>query len=92
MARVAYTENDVNLVARMMRAEAEGEGQLGMLMVGNVIVNRLVANCLDFRDLRSIYDVIFQIQGGNYSFEAVQKGNVFYNRARGVEKRLAKRV
>lgn len=92
MARVAYTDNDVDLVARMMRAEAEGEGQLGMLMVGNVIVNRLVADCADFNDLRSISDVIFQIQGGNYSFEAVQKGNVFYNRARGIEKRLAKRV
>ncbi|AIF45003.1 cell wall hydrolase [Virgibacillus sp. SK37] len=92
MTRVAYTDSDVDLVARMMRAEAEGEGQLGMLMVGNVIVNRLIANCLDFKDLRSIYDVIFQIQGGNYSFEAVQKGNVFYNRARGVEKKLARRV
>lgn len=92
MARVAYTDNDVDLVARMMRAEAEGEGQLGMLMVGNVIVNRLVADCPDFIDLRSISDVIFQIQGGNYSFEAVQKGNVFYNRARGVEKKLAKRT
>ncbi|MDY0409343.1 cell wall hydrolase [Virgibacillus soli] len=92
MARVAYTDSDVDLVARMMRAEAEGEGQLGMLMVGNVIVNRLVANCADFKDLRSISDVIFQIQGGNYSFEAVQKGNVFYNRARDVERRLAKRA
>src|SRR5690625_1088816 len=92
MARVPYTEKDVELVARMMRAEAEGEGKLGMLMVGNVIVNRLVADCLDFNDLRSISDVIFQIQGGNYSFEAVQKGNVFYNRAREVEKRLARDV
>lgn len=92
MARVKYTDNDVDLVARMMRAEAEGEGQLGMLMVGNVIVNRLVADCLDFGQLRSIPDVIFQIQGGNYSFEAVQKGNVFYNRAREVERRLARKV
>ena len=90
MARVAYTEKDVNLVARMMRAEAEGEGKLGMLMVGNVIVNRAIADCLDFNELRSISDVIFHVQGGNYSFEAVQKGNLFYNRARGVEKRLAR--
>jgi len=92
MGRVAYTEKDVDLVARMMRAEAEGEGKLGMLMVGNVIVNRLVADCADFNELRTIDDVIFQIQGGNYSFEAVQKGNVFYNRARDVEKRLARQV
>ena len=82
MPRVKYRNSDVDLVARMMRAEAEGEGNQGMLYVGNVIVNRLVANCLDFEDLRSIDDVIFQIQGGNYSFEAVQKGNSFYQRAR----------
>src|SRR5690625_7577926 len=76
----------------MMRVVAEGDGQLGILMFGNVIVNRLFADCPNFIDLRSISDVIFQIQGGNYSFEAVQKGNVFYNRARGVEKKLAKRT
>lgn len=92
MTRVKYTSNDVNLVARMMRAEAEGEGRLGMLMVGNVIVNRAKANCLDFKDLRTISDVIYQVQGGNYSFEAVQKGNLFYNRARGVEKKLAEQI
>jgi N-acetylmuramoyl-L-alanine amidase len=92
MPRVKYVDSDVALIARMMRAEAEGEGPLGMLMVGNVVVNRLKANCLDFKDLRSVRDVIFQIQGGNYSFEAVQKGNVFYNRARSKEKRLAKQT
>ena len=69
-------------MARMMRAEAEGEGKQGMLYVGNVIVNRLKADCLDFKDLRTISRVIYQVQGGNYSFEAVQKGNVFYQRAR----------
>ncbi|MEH7386967.1 cell wall hydrolase [Bacillus sp. JJ1521] len=92
MARVKYTEADVNLVARMMRAEAEAEGRLGMLMVGNVIVNRAVAECLDFKDVRSIREVIFQVQGGNYSFEAVQKGNLFYNPAREVEKKLARQT
>jgi len=92
VARVKYTDSDVDLVARMMRAEAEGEGKQGMLMVGNVIVNRSKADCLDFKDVRTISQVIYQVQGGNYSFEAVQKGNVFYNRARGVEKRLAKQT
>ncbi|MGP4060305.1 cell wall hydrolase [Halobacillus sp. H74] len=91
MARVKYTDSDVALMARMMRAEAEGEGKLGMLFVGNIIVNRASADCLDFRDIRTISDVIYQVQGGNYSFEAVQKGNLFYNRARSVEKRLAEK-
>lgn len=92
MARVKHTDKDVDLVARMMRAEAEGEGRLGMLMVGNVIVNRAVADCLDFKDVRTIRDVIFQVQGGNYSFEAVQKGNLFYNPAREVERKLARKT
>ncbi|MFD1739535.1 cell wall hydrolase [Bacillus salitolerans] len=92
MPRVQYTDADVDLMARMMRAEAEGEGKLGMLMVGNVIVNRRKANCGDFEGLRTIRQVIYQVQGGNYSFEAVQKGNVFYNRARDVEKRLARQT
>ncbi|RKJ36357.1 cell wall hydrolase, partial [Butyricicoccus sp. 1XD8-22] len=50
MPRVKYRDNDVDIIARMMRAEAEGEGNQGMLYVGNVIVNRLVADCIDFRD------------------------------------------
>ena len=90
MARVAYRSADIDLMARMMRAEAEGEGKQGMLYVGNVIVNRVVADCPDFKDLRTIEQVIFQVQGGNYSFEAVQKGNVFYQRARESERRLAR--
>lgn len=90
MPRVNYRSYEVDEMARMMRAEAEGEGKQGMLYVGNVIVNRAKADCLDFKDVRTIHDVIFQIQGGNYSFEAVQKGNVFYQRARTSEKRLAK--
>lgn len=43
-----------------MRAEALAEGDLGMLMVGNVVVNRAIANCLDFKDTRTITDVIYQ--------------------------------
>ena len=92
MPRAKYRSSDVSLMARMLRAEAEGEGKLGMLLVGNVIVNRLRADCLDFKGLRTVPQVIFQVQGGNYSFEAVQKGNVFYQAARSVEKRLAKKT
>jgi N-acetylmuramoyl-L-alanine amidase len=90
MPRVKYKSHEIDEMARMMRAEAEGEGKQGMLYVGNVIVNRVVADCPDFKHLTTIHDVIFHVQGGNYSFEAVQKGNVFYQRARSVEKRLAK--
>lgn len=71
-----------------MRAEAEGEGELGMLMVGNVGVNRVLADCLDFKDIRSIQRMVYQQPGG---FEAVQK-SYFYQRARDKEVRLARRA
>ncbi|MDD2421760.1 MAG: cell wall hydrolase [Heliobacteriaceae bacterium] len=88
MAVVKAREADIALLARLMRAEAEGEGDLGMLMVGNVGVNRVRGDCLDFKNIRSISQMVFQSPGG---FEAVQK-SYFYQRARDKDKRLAKRV
>lgn len=79
MTRVRHTSKDIDLIARMMRAEAEGEGRLGMLMVGNVIVNRAVADCLDFREVRTSKKTSTKVQGGNFSFEAVQKEICFTN-------------
>ena len=43
MSIVSYTSKERDLLARLMRAEAVGEGDLGMLMVGNVGVNRTMA-------------------------------------------------
>ena len=64
MSIISYTSKERNLLARLMRAEALGEGDLGMLMVGNVILNRALADCLTFRNIRSITDVIYQSPGG----------------------------
>ena len=61
---VKYTEKELDLLARLMRAEALGEGSLGMLMVGNVGVNRVIADCLDFKKIRSITNMIYQSPGG----------------------------
>lgn len=88
MAVISTTEADIKLLARLIRAEAEGEGNLGMLMVGNVGVNRVRADCLDFRDVRNLKQMVFQSPGG---FEATQKG-YFYQPARQSEIRLARRV
>lgn len=33
-------------------------------MVGNVIVNRALADCLDFQNVRTITGVVFQNPGG----------------------------
>ena len=88
MGVIAYNEEDVKLLARLMRAEAEGEGQQGMLMVGNVGVNRVRGNCLDFRKIRNLRQMVYQNPGG---FEATQKG-YFYQRAREQDIALARRT
>ena len=48
---VKYTTKEKELLARLMRAEAVGEGNLGMLMVGNVGINRVLADCLTFKNI-----------------------------------------
>ena len=88
MAVIAHNTAEVDLLARLIRAEAESDGNLGMLMVGNVGVNRVRADCLDFKDIRTITQMVYQSPGG---FEATQKG-YFYQPARENERRLARRV
>ena len=51
---VKYTQKEMELLARLMRAEALGEGNLGMLMVGNVGVDRVLADCLTFKDITTV--------------------------------------
>ena len=57
---IQYTAKEKELLARIMRAEALAEGDLGMLMVGNVVVNRALANCYTFKKINTIYDAIYQ--------------------------------
>ena len=84
---VAHNEQEVKLLARLIRAEAESEGNLGMLMVGNVGINRVLANCLDFKNITSIQQMVFQRPGG---FEATLF-SFFYQPARTHEIKLARR-
>ena len=87
MAVVKHTNEEVALLARLMRAEAEGDGKLGMLLVGNVGVNRVRARCLDFKNINTVSKMVYQRPGG---FEATTK-NYFYQAAREVDKKLARR-
>lgn len=84
---INYTDNDLDLLARIMRAEALNEGDLGMLMVGNIVANRALVDCYIFKGISSIYDVIYQpnqFSGTNSS--------LFYGAATTTEKQLAKRI
>lgn len=85
---VKYTDKERDTLARLMRAEAVGEGNLGMLMVGNVVVNRTLADCLTFKDLRTVTQTIYQEPGG---FSGVNSP-LFYSNPTTHEKELADRV
>ncbi len=61
---VAYTSKELDLLARLMRAEAVGEGDYGMLMVGNVGVNRVLTDCYTFKNIKTITQMIYQNPGG----------------------------
>jgi len=88
MAVIKYREDELDMLARLLRAEAEGEGELGMLLVGNVGVNRVRVDCSDFKNIRTLNQMIYQSPGG---FEAVQKP-YFYQKARERDKRIARRA
>lgn len=88
MGIIQYTSKERDLLARLMRAEAIGEGDLGMLMVGNVTVNRAIANCLTFKDIRTVSEAIYQNPGG---FSGVNS-SLFYSNPTTKEQGLADRV
>lgn len=84
---VNYTAKELDLMARLMRAEALSDGNEGMLMVGNVIVNRAIGTCDLFTNVRSIYDVVYQSPGGFVGTNS----NLFQSSSTTREKNLAKR-
>ena len=84
---IKYNNKEIDLLAKIMRAEALAEGNLGMLMVGNVVVNRAIANCLTFKNIRTITDARYQ----KNQFVGT-KSPLFNSTPTTTEKNLAKRV
>ena len=85
---IKYNTKELELLARLMRAEATGEGNLGMLMVSNVGINRIIADCLDFKNIRSIPDMIYQTPGGFSGKDSP----LFFSNPTTKEKQLAERT
>lgn len=85
---INYTSKEKELLARIIRAEAIGEGDLGMLMVGNVVVNRALANCLTFKNTRTITEVLYQNPGG---FSGINSP-LFFSNPTTIEQNLAERI
>ena len=87
MSIIKYTDNERNLLARIMRAEALGEGNLGMLMVGNIVVNRVLADCYTFKNIKTINDAIYQ----KNQFSGTTT-SLFYGNPTTLQKNLADRI
>lgn len=84
---IEYTATELDLLARIMRAEALSDGELAMLMVGNVVANRVLADCLTFKNVNNVNDVVYQanqFSGTNNS--------LFNSKATTYEKNLAERI
>ena len=60
MARIYIYRKRSRIIGEIDKSEALGEGEEGMLLVGNVVVNRVVANCDIFRNVRTISEVVYQ--------------------------------
>lgn len=69
---INYTQSDVDLLARLITAEAEGEPYNGKLAVGAVVLNRVKSNLFP----NSISSVIYQTVNGYYQFTPVLNGYI----------------
>jgi N-acetylmuramoyl-L-alanine amidase len=84
---INYTDAELDELARIMRSEALSDGDLAMLMVGNVVVNRVLANCLTFKYITSVDDAI------NQPNQFVGTSSSLYQaKSTSYEKELAKRI
>lgn len=84
---ISYSTAELELLARIMRAEALNEGELGMLMVGNVVINRVLADCLTFKNINTVTEAIYQ----KNQFVGTS-GSLFQARPTTKEKELAERI
>lgn len=69
---IPYTTAEVDLLARLISAEAKGESYDTMVAVGGVVVNRVQSSEWP----NTISAVINHVSGGYYQFTPVKNGNI----------------
>jgi LysM repeat protein len=69
---IPYTEAEVDLLARLITAEAEGETYEAKVAVGAVVVNRVKSTVWP----NTITDVIYHVSGGYQQFTPVKNGYI----------------
>ena len=80
---VKLSQEDFDLLARLITAEADGESFLAKVAVGAVVLNRVRSE--EFP--ATVRDVIYQVDNGRYQFEPVLNG--WINRPASAEARRA---
>lgn len=70
---INYSQSDVDLLARLITAEAEGEPYAGKVAVGAVVINRVQSGSFP----NSISSVIYQRINGYYQFTPVLNGHIY---------------
>ncbi|HHU85418.1 MAG: cell wall hydrolase [Pelotomaculaceae bacterium] len=68
--RSGITPQDLDLLARLITAEADAEPYVGKVAVGAVVLNRVRSSTFP----NSIRSVIYQYEDGTYQFEPVMNG------------------
>ncbi len=71
-AVVPYTSSDLDLLARLIRAEAESQPYAAKVAVGAVVVNRVQSSEWP----NTLKEVIYQRVGGYYQFSPVLNGTI----------------
>lgn len=71
--RIPYTEEELDLLARLVSSEAKGESYLGQVAAAAVTINRV----LDPRFPNTLAEVIYQVEGGRYQYEPVMNGTIY---------------
>lgn len=68
-----FTDEEEELLARLMMAEAEGEGDIGKSLVLQVVLNRVLSN--NFPD--TVKEVVFEKKDGVCQFQPVYDGRLW---------------
>ncbi len=71
-AVVSYSASDLDLLARLVTAEAENQPYSAQVAVAAVVINRVQSD--EFED--TIRSVIYEVSGGYYQFTPVENGYI----------------
>ncbi|AEB75346.1 cell wall hydrolase [Clostridium botulinum] len=69
---IPYTQNDLDLLSRLVHAEAGGESYNTKVCVASVVINRVKSNKFP----NSIKNVIYEVSDGHYQFTPVLNGMI----------------